>query len=1229
MTENSTYEELVQKVQYLEQTVADQKLELEAHKAEHIELSAIFANIPLLMLVMDQDRRVEKISDSVLSFSGRNEEEILGLRGGEAIRCIHHLDDPNGCGYGPSCKNCGVRQVVQDTLDNGTNHFQFEANLTFQNDTKKERYLLISSSFLNTSEKKVLVCIEDVTEKKLTGESLKISLDEAKEKQKELSAYLQACRAIPESGTFEDAAKAMFDSCKELIGATAGYVALLSKDGTNNEVLFLDAGGRLCSVDPNLPMPIRGLRQEAYKDGVVVCENDFDNSQWKAFMPEGHVTLDNVLFAPLNFGKKTVGVIGLANSSNGFSADDMRKAKEFGDMTAVALLFSQEHEALLEAEEINRALLNANDESALLLDQEGIILSINQSGAERLGKCVDEALGLCIYDLLPKEVAELRKRHFLEALRTGEMIRFEDERQGHVFSNRIVPVSDSKHDACKVAIFARDITKEKNTLSTLKESENRYRSLIESSPSAIAVIRDGNYVYMNPAGIRILGLEKQYGKAEIPVLDTIAPALHSIVIERFNSIISGQQNEALELELVRPDGSRRTVQSISLPLNWDHKPSIMVIGHDITERKKAEKELRFHSMILSEIQDYVTATDLAGHITYVNQAVCDQLGRTREELIGESVEFYGEDPEVGATQAEIVEKTLQDGRWRGEVVNYASSGDRRFLDSRTSLILDDNGQPVGMCGISTDITSRKEVEEALKKSEEKFAALFQLSPEWMALNDVETGRYLEVNRAFEKITGIHRQEAIGKTSIELGLWQQPEDRSILLDKIHREGKLDNHEIHFQMRNGEIREFLWSLEVIPVNGIECSINVLRDITDQKAQEKNRKKMEAQLRQAQKMEAIGTLAGGIAHDFNNILYAISGFAEMSAYLVEEQSELHENLNEILNACTRARDLIRQILAFSRMGDQEIQPVDMRMIVNEALRLLRASLPTTIEIRQNLTGNRCQVMADPTQIHQVLMNLCTNAHHAMQETGGVLDVNLESCVLKDSEVNLYGNVPPGQYVKLSVSDTGHGIDPAILENIFDPYFTTKPKGMGTGMGLAVVDGIIKSYQGVIQVNSEPGHGTVFQILLPRLQDKAKKDIRTASSSYLKGTERVLFVDDEKSIVEMVVRMLGHLGYHVTAGSNSIEALETFRLEPNKFDLVITDVTMPQMPGEVFTKEILKIRPDIPVIMCTGFSNLISEEKAKGIGIRAFLMKPIVMSDMSKTIREVLDRENRPAVP
>ncbi len=381
------------------------------------------------------------------------------------------------------------------------------------------------------------------------------------------------------------------------------------------------------------------------------------------------------------------------------------------------------------------------------------------------------------------------------------------------------------------------------------------------------------------------------------------------------------------------------------------------------------------------------------------------------------------------------------------------------------------------------------------------------------------------------------------------------------------------------------------------------------------------------QAQRLEAIATLAGGIAHDFNNLLTAIMGFTELTLACLEADQvnlpEFKSNLQEVLQAGQRARDLVDQILAVSRKGEQPTTPVEVALILKEALKLLRASLPATFDIRCHLNVSQGFVLADPSRIHQVGMNLCTNAYHAMRQQGGVLVVSLEEVEVDDNPIFHHPQLQPGPYLKLTVQDNGHGMPPWVLERIFDPYFTTKNPGEGTGLGLAVVHGIVSAMGGAILVDSALDQGTTFQVFFPRLSNITAR-AAAPPAPILMGNERVLLVDDEPQVAAILKRILEFLGYRVTALNHSLETLKLFRTCPRDFDLVITDLTMPHLTGNVLAGELLKIRPDLPIILMTGFNETISAEKAKELGLRDYLMKPVSAHTLAQAVRKALNHQS-----
>jgi two-component system cell cycle sensor histidine kinase/response regulator CckA len=512
-----------------------------------------------------------------------------------------------------------------------------------------------------------------------------------------------------------------------------------------------------------------------------------------------------------------------------------------------------------------------------------------------------------------------------------------------------------------------------------------------------------------------------------------------------------------------------------------------------------------------------------------------------------------------------------------------------------------------------ELSARNRIEATLRESEEKYRAVLEATPDPVVVYDIE-GRVTYFNPAFTQVFGWTLDECLGnkmdsyvpdkawpktKKMIEMAV----SGKSFSGIETIRYNKVKNT-IHVSVSGAIYKDQMGN----PVGSV---VN-LRDITEQK-------KLKAQLEQANKMKAIGTLSGGIAHDFNNILSIVIGNMELAFDEVPEGNLAHSYLEEIRKASCRARDVVLQLLSFARKTELERKPIKLIPIIKDTIKLLRATIPMSIEIRQNMRDTFDNVLADSTQIHQILINLCTNADHAMPD-GGILEISIGNVELDEVNVSQHPDLNPGRFVNLKVSDTGHGIPKEEIDRIFDPYFTTKKFGKGTGMGLSVVHGIVKSHGGVISVDSELGQGTTFSILLPAIEKEPVSEFET-DEELPTGSESILFIDDEESIVYVGRNRLERLGYRAEVQMNPVEAIKLFRSNPDQFDLVITDMTMPEMNGEQLAKMILKIRPDVPIILCTGFSEKINDEKAKEIGIRRFIEKPINRSELANVVRQVLD--------
>ena len=774
----------------------------------------------------------------------------------------------------------------------------------------------------------------------------------------------------------------------------------------------------------------------------------------------------------------------------------------------------------------------------------------------------------------------------------------------------------------RIHALEEEVIKLKTVGEELCENETRYRALFENTLDGVAVyeaIDNGeDFVFkdLNRSGERIENISKKdiIGKC---VTEAFPGVKDFGIFKVFQRVWRTGKPEFFPEAGYKDDRDSGTWRE-----NWVYKLAngeVVAVYDDITERKQAEKALRE-----SEEQLRLVTDALPVLIAYVDSQKCYRFANktyeewfriSREDVFGKKVREVLGEPAYKLIQ-EYIDEALSGKKISFETILPYKDGRERYIRASFIPHIGEGGEVKGYYVLVIDNTKHKQADEALRESEEKFRAIFEQAAVGVAQVDTETGQFLRINTRYCEIIGYTIDEMAATTFKKI---THPDDLQTDLDNIER------------LKAGKIREFIlekrylhkdgsivWvNLTVPPMWDIDekptYHIAVVEDITE-------RKHLESQLQQTHKMEAIGTLSGGIAHDFNNILGIIVGNTEIAMMDVPDWNPARDNLERVRKACIRARDLVRQILAFSRQSIKELKPVRLGPIIKDSLKLLRSSIPTTIEIRQNISSESDTIKGDPTQINQILLNLCTNAAHAMREKGGLLEVSLEDVEINKESAARYHELAPGRYISLSISDTGGGIDPGIIDRIFDPYFTTKEVGDGTGMGLAVAHGIIKNHGGVISVESELGEGATFHVFLPCIGVEAEREFETIET-LPKGNERILLVDDEKAMVDAVQPMLEHLGYKVTARTSSVEALEAFRNSPDTFDLIITDQTMPDMTGKDLATELIQIMPDIPIILCTGFSEMIDEDIAKEMGIKAFAMKPLVMSELAKTIREVLD--------
>jgi two-component system, cell cycle sensor histidine kinase and response regulator CckA len=636
------------------------------------------------------------------------------------------------------------------------------------------------------------------------------------------------------------------------------------------------------------------------------------------------------------------------------------------------------------------------------------------------------------------------------------------------------------------------------------------------------------------------------------------------------------------------------------------------------ERKMTDAALREskekYRLLVENQTDLIVKVDTQGRFQFVSPSYCKLFGKSENELLGQT--FL---PLVHEEDREITLKEMQK-LYRPPHAAYLEQRAMtregwRWLGWADTSVLDENGNVSAIIGVGRDITDRKQVEKALKESEERFRLTFRTSPDSINLNRVEDGTYIDINDGFTKIMGYTRADVIGKSSISLNIWKDAKDRQRLLEGLKKTGYVENLEAQFVGKDGAIRVGLMSARILPIAGENVILSITRDITE-------RSKMEKQLQQAQKFEAIGTLAGGVAHDFNNLLMGIQGRASLMSFDLEASHPCMVHVNAIMDYTRSATDLTRQLLGVARGGKYEVKPMDLNEIVLGSVTMFGRTRKE-IPIHTKFHDPPPVAAADRRQIEQVLLNLYINAWQAMPE-GGELYLETSVVCLDEDYCRPY-QVKPGCYAKISVTDTGMGMDESTRQRVFDPFFTTKEKSRGTGLGLASAYGIIKNHSGIISVYSEVGQGTTFNIYLPLSGEDVYRE-RPMDDRLMGGAETILLIDDEKIIIDVGRTMLEKLGYRVIVANGGEQAIDIVQQMDEAISLIILDMMMPGMDGGKTFDRIREIEPTIPVLLSSGYS---LNGKATGIiqrGCNGFIQKPFNLSELSQKIRRIIEDANVP---
>jgi len=776
----------------------------------------------------------------------------------------------------------------------------------------------------------------------------------------------------------------------------------------------------------------------------------------------------------------------------------------------------------------------------------------------------------------------------------------------------------------------------------LLNSEERFRTIVEKANAIIFSLNSSfRIVYTSQTWEKIIGHNPEDIKDQSILDFAHTEDALPLSVELTRTIREHIDSNSFEFRILCKDGRWKWLNcNTSLVLNADTGESgtqIIVVAEDVTLKKEAETALKkseYHYRLLADnATDIIWTSDRNLNLTYISPASQQLLGYRSEELVGSDVRnlVCEKSQESVNGQREILAKAGKgqyppDTEITLELELKRKEGTCVWCEVKAKLLWGaSNRTPTGVIGVARDISGRKSAENKIEMHRMHLQQIINATEDLIFFKNTE-GIFLGCNQSFCNITGRSMSDIIGRSENEIidsNLISLTHDKD---ERIIANGESRKYDIWITDPDGGHRLFdvIKTPIISPDGQITGIVGIGRDITERVAMEQQKLKMEEQLRHAYKMEAIGTLAGGIAHDFNNILGIIVGNSELAIEDIPPDAPAMMPLQQSLKAALRAKDLIRQMSTFSRMEKTQKRTVLLGEEIIEAQKMLRAVLPSTIEIRTTVKDEiRCQ--ADPTQIQQILINLCTNSAHAMRNGGGTLEITLERIYLDKNSVLKFHDIEAGQYARISVIDNGIGIKPEIMDRIFDPYFTTKKQGEGTGLGLSVVLGIAREHNGAIQVESEYGKGTTVRVYLPESSESAEiKSNLEETTEKNKGNGRILFVDDEKELVTLGNIMLSRLGYTIQGVSDPVEALEIFSRNPSDFDLIITDLTMPRMTGIDLAKNIREKRKDIPIIISTGYYDENIVNRGREVGIDEFVKKPISRNEIASVISRVLSRRS-----
>ncbi|MGO9413583.1 MAG: PAS domain S-box protein [Syntrophobacteraceae bacterium] len=890
----------------------------------------------------------------------------------------------------------------------------------------------------------------------------------------------------------------------------------------------------------------------------------------------------------------------------------------------------QAEEALRESEAIYRTLVENIPQKVFMKDTNSCYVSINEHLARDFGIRPADVFGKTDYDFFPRKLADKYRANDKRIMKTGateelEVHNLSPGKEEWVKTFK-TPVRDVNGKIIGVFGIFWDITERKLSEEALSLRESYLTAILENQPGLVWLKdKEGRFLAVNHTFARSCGMERSeevLGKTD---LDIWPRELAEKYRNDDKAVLTTGTPIAVE-EAISDRGEMKWFETFKTPVLDKDGQILGTSGYarDITERKNAakalhESELRLRTIFQTTNEGF-WLIDNDTVTTDLNPRMCAILGRNREEVFGKKIFDF-----VDSENKAIFEQQMR-LRAQGEVGAYEIAlsrpdGSNVLCQFNATPLFDESGNKVGSFAMVTDISERKRAEIALRMSEERFSKIFRASPVGTSITRLSDDQCVDINDALLRLLGYTREEVIGQNVLKMGVWANPGDRAEVIEVLQEQGSIRDFETQLVSKSGEIIDVLGSAEVIEMAEERYMLSLAHDITERKRGEKEKKRLEEQLFQAQKIESVGRLAGGVAHDFNNMLGVIIGRAEMALQQDVSNDKLQHHLDEILKAGLRSADLTRQLLAFARKQTAVAKILDLNDTISGMLQMLRRLIGEDIDLLWGPELDLWKVKIDPSQVDQVLANLVVNARDAISGVGAVT-IRTENVVIDDSNKAKAQELIPGDYVLLTVSDTGEGMSQEIRENIFEPFFTTKELGKGTGLGLSTVYGVVKQNDGFIYVESEQGKGTTFKIYLPRFEaETTQVPSEEITIKRLTGTETILLVEDDEAILDLGKMILENLGYTVLAARTPVDAFNLVDEHPRDIHLLITDVVMPEMNGRELAEKLSAIRPNLKCLYMSGYTaDVVAHRGILDAGVN-FIQKPFRSDDIAARVREVLD--------